>query len=44
MERLNDRWEVGVGVSDGSFTQISFVNAICTSKGGTHVNAIADQA
>ena len=39
----DDRWEVGVGVSDGSFSQISFVNAICTSKGGQHVNAIADQ-
>jgi len=23
--------------------QVSFVNAICTSKGGTHVNYIADQ-
>jgi DNA topoisomerase-2 len=35
------RWEIGVGVSDGSFKQVSFVNAICTSKGGEHVNAIA---
>lgn len=34
-------WEIGVGVSDGSFKQVSFVNAICTSKGGEHVNAIA---
>ena len=43
-EKVGDgRWEVGVGVSDGSFAQISFVNAICTSKGGQHVNAIADQ-
>lgn len=24
--------------------QVSFVNSICTSKGGTHVNYIADQA
>lgn len=23
--------------------QVSFVNAICTSKGGTHVNYISDQ-
>jgi DNA topoisomerase II len=42
-ERVNDRWEVGVGVSDGSFQQVSFVNSISTSKGGCHVNYIADQ-
>jgi len=42
-EKVNDRWEVGVGVSDGSFQQISFVNAIATTKGGGHVNYIADQ-
>jgi len=42
-EKIGDRWEVGVGVSDGSFQQISFVNAIATTKGGGHVNFIADQ-
>ncbi len=42
-EKVNDRWEVGVAVSDGSFQQISFVNSICTSKGGQHVTYIADQ-
>ena len=42
-ERINERWEVGVGVSDGSFQQVSFVNSICTMKGGCHVNYIADQ-
>jgi DNA topoisomerase-2 len=43
-ERVNEHWEVGIGVSDsGSFQQISFVNSICTSKGGSHVNYIADQ-
>lgn len=42
-EQVDDRWEIGVGVSDGSFQQVSFVNAICTSKGGQHVNYIADQ-
>ena len=33
----------GVGVSDGTFQQVSFVNSISTTKGGTHVNYIADQ-
>lgn len=42
-ETCNERWEIGVGVSDGSFHQISFVNSICSSKGGTHVQFITDQ-
>jgi DNA topoisomerase-2 len=42
-ERLGDRWEVGVGVSDGSFQQVSYVNSISTTKGGCHVNYIVDQ-
>ena len=42
-ERINDRWEVGVSVSDGTFQQVSFVNSIATIKGGTHVNYITDQ-
>ncbi|KAJ3252865.1 DNA topoisomerase 2 [Boothiomyces macroporosus] len=42
-ERINDRWEVGFTLSDGQFNQVSFVNSICTIKGGTHVNSIADQ-
>ena len=42
-EKINDRWEVGVGPSDGSFQQISFVNEICTSKGGGHTEHIANQ-
>ncbi|EED21135.1 DNA topoisomerase II [Talaromyces stipitatus ATCC 10500] len=37
------RWEVGFTVSDGSFQQVSFVNSIATTSGGTHVNYIADQ-
>jgi len=33
-----------VTVSDsGQFQQVSFVNGICTMKGGTHVNAVADE-
>lgn len=40
----NDRWEVGVAPSpDQTPRNISFVNAICTSKGGQHVVYIADQ-
>lgn len=42
----DDRWEVGVGptTEDGSSLQhISFVNGICTSSGGEHVNYIANQ-
>jgi len=39
-----DRWEVGVAASkDATPHQVSFVNAICTSKGGGHVSYIADQ-
>lgn len=32
-----------VSLSDGEFRQVSFVNGICTSKGGTHVNYVVDQ-
>jgi len=43
-EKVGDRWEVGVATAkDGAFQQVSFVNSICTSKGGGHVNYIADQ-
>ncbi|KAH8120719.1 DNA topoisomerase II [Phellopilus nigrolimitatus] len=42
-EQIQDRWEVGFAVSDGTFQQVSFANSIATTKGGTHVNYIADQ-
>ena len=42
-ERVNERWEVGVGISDGGFQQVSYVNSISTTKGGQHVNYIVDQ-
>ena len=43
IEKKSDRWEVVCSLSDGQFQQVSFVNAICTSKGGTHVEYIANQ-
>ncbi|GFH18390.1 DNA topoisomerase 2 [Haematococcus lacustris] len=42
-ERVTDRWEMVVSPTDGQFQQVSFVNSICTIKGGTHVNYIVDQ-
>lgn len=37
-----DRWDVVVAASNYSgFHQVSFVNGICTTKGGTHVDSIA---
>ncbi|EJS41976.1 top2p [Saccharomyces arboricola H-6] len=42
-ERINERWEVAFAVSDISFQQISFVNSIATTMGGTHVNYVTDQ-
>jgi DNA topoisomerase-2 len=35
------RWKVGVLPSDGSFTQVSFVNAVETKDGGTHVDHVS---
>lgn len=32
----HEKWEVGFAVSDGSFQQVSFVNSIATTSGGTH--------
>jgi len=42
-EQFGDRWEVAFAVSDGQFQQVSYCNAIATTKGGTHVSYIADQ-
>ncbi|KIX03425.1 uncharacterized protein Z518_06977 [Rhinocladiella mackenziei CBS 650.93] len=42
-ESPDPRWEVGFTVSDGSFQQVSFVNSIATTSGGSHVNYVADQ-
>lgn len=42
-ESPDPRWEIGFTVSDGSFQQVSFVNSIATTSGGSHVNYVADQ-
>ncbi|KAI9719723.1 MAG: DNA topoisomerase 2 [Candelaria pacifica] len=42
-DKPDPRWEIGFAVSDGSFQQVSFVNSIATTSGGTHVNYVADQ-
>lgn len=40
----SDGWSlVATASSDDAFEQVSFVNGIYTSRGGTHVDAIADQ-
>ena len=35
--------QVAIAPSDDGFQQFSFVNSIATTKGGTHVNHVADQ-
>lgn len=42
-EVINDRWELAFAVSDGTFNQVSFVNSIATTTGGTHVKYVSDQ-
>ncbi|KAL5207162.1 hypothetical protein ABZP36_031597 [Zizania latifolia] len=42
-EKVNDRWEVCVSLSEGQFQQVSFVNRIATIRGGTHVDYVTNQ-
>lgn len=42
-ESPDERWEVGVTLAESQFQQVSFVNSICTSKGGTHVKYVTDK-
>jgi DNA topoisomerase-2 len=43
-EEANDRWEYAVALSPShEFIQVSFVNGICTFKGGKHVDYIVGQ-
>ena len=36
-----DRWSVCIGPSENGLEQVSFVNGICTTKGGTHIDHVA---
>ncbi|RVW87704.1 DNA topoisomerase 2 [Vitis vinifera] len=42
-EKVNERWEICVSLSEGQFQQVSFVNSIATIKGGTHVDYVTNQ-
>jgi DNA topoisomerase II len=43
-EKINDRWEVVAACNDNmSFEQVSFVNGICTIRGGKHVDYVSGQ-
>ncbi|WOK99049.1 DNA topoisomerase 2-like [Canna indica] len=42
-EKVNERWEICVSLSEGQFQQVSFVNGIATIKGGTHVDHVTNQ-
>ncbi|KAL0871693.1 hypothetical protein ABMA27_004209 [Loxostege sticticalis] len=41
-EKVNDRWEVALTLSDRGFQQVSFVNSIATTKGGKHIDSVSD--
>lgn len=43
-QQINERWALCVALSpSGQFQQVSFVNSICTTKGGTHVKWITEK-
>lgn len=43
-EAVGQRWEVCAALSEsGQFQQVSFVNSINTSRGGSHVELVANQ-
>ncbi|XP_053117625.1 DNA topoisomerase 2-alpha [Hemicordylus capensis] len=42
-EEANGRWEVCLTMSEKGFQQVSFANSIATTKGGRHVDYVADQ-
>lgn len=42
-KKINDHWEVAVGVSESGFKHMSFVNSIATVKGGKHLDYVTNQ-
>jgi len=42
-DSINPTFEFGVALSDGEFTQQSFVNNLCTTDGGTHIKVVEFQ-
>jgi DNA topoisomerase-2 len=36
----SDRWSVCIGPSENGMEQVSFVNGLCTTRGGTHVDHV----
>lgn len=43
-EKVNERWEIAAACSDGNgFQQVSFVNGVCTLRGGKHVEHVVAQ-
>ncbi|CAD5233794.1 unnamed protein product [Bursaphelenchus xylophilus] len=42
-EANGTRWDIAMTVSERGFQQVSFVNSIATTKGGRHVDYVADQ-
>ncbi|TMS22147.1 DNA topoisomerase 2-alpha [Larimichthys crocea] len=42
-EITNERWEICLTMSEKGFQQVSFVNSIATTKGGRHIDYVADQ-
>ena len=39
---VSDRWSVCIAPSDDGFEQVSFVNGICTTKGGSHIDHVSN--
>jgi len=39
----SERWKIGVSPSEGSFTQVSYVNSVETKDGGSHVENVVWQ-
>ncbi|KIY62781.1 type II DNA topoisomerase [Cylindrobasidium torrendii FP15055 ss-10] len=41
-DNCDPRWQIAFAVSEGSFQHVSFANSVSTTKGGHHVNTVAD--